>query len=410
MNPLREIIAIFTVRFDDRQLKKGEKSVKRVGASLKRLGSTLVGVFGARAIFRGLQNTANELDRLAKLARGLGLTAQELQQIEFTLDRLGGDPASIRNLFVSLNKALGEAETGSKEYVDSFLQIGVNFRDLGKLKPVEQFLLIRDAMEAAGGSAQSVAGASIVLGRGFKSNLPVFKATAAEVRALIAEQQQLGGFTDAQADLGEKVADTQRNLEQVKKTLQGKLFEVLGPGIIEATEGLTRLISNLREADQLGAVLAVGGFGVMIAAIAVLVGAIGGIATAIAVAFLATAAGVATMIAHWAEFKQAIDVILSPLGQVGQILAEIAKFALNPLGRIFDLVKSVGGSVSESVANANARSAAPSLPASGFSKNVSNNTSNNVVNIDAAGLSVPQIQSLIRDENQKTNRTAQSRG
>ncbi len=255
MNPLREIFALFTVKFDDKDLKKGQKRVEAFRKRLVQFGGALAGVFGARALARGFVQTGENLDRIAKLARGVGTTVERLQDMEFALDRLGGDPGSVRNMVVALNKALGDAQTGSKEYVDSFKDIGVNFQELAGLDPVDQFQRIRDAMMEAEGSARSIAGASIVLGRGFKGNLPVFKATSEEWQDLIRQRRELGGFTQDQANLGEKLQDVRRDFKQVNDALKGQAFAAVAPDVIQFIKWLTETIKLERELGTLNASL-----------------------------------------------------------------------------------------------------------------------------------------------------------
>lgn len=426
--PLREIFAILKVKWDNSDLKKGMKDLSGATKRIRQFGASLAGVFGARKLVRVLNDTGDELDRLAKLGRGLDIPVEGLQNLEFALERLGGDPGSVRNMFVSLAKALGEAETGSKEYVDSFKQIGLNFRDLQGLAPVDQFLKIQGAMKAAEGSAQSMAGASIILGRGFKSNLPVFKATNSEVAALFAEREAIGGYTQAQADLGEEVADTRANFDQAAKALKGIAFEAVAPKLIETIKLFQELAKWTEKSDQ--GMVALGG--------ALLV--VGGLITAslgpIPFIVFGIAAGITTLITLWDDLKWAIEAFLEPLGIFGKVLAEIVKFGINPLGRIIDGIQTALGFFGGGDTTGDARTGGTSRAASGaaglrFSPRsalaapppqaappltgqgplVPGPTNvYSTVNIDATGMTEQQVKRIVRDERERGNRAARSRG
>lgn len=308
-----------TQRFNN-SLKKADARVKKTTTGLKVMAAALAAslAVGLRKAAREFEEFAAKGDSIAKLARGLRISVGELQELQFVLKRTGGDAGSVRNMMVSLEKAMGEAASGSKEYVDSFAAMNVNHKELEKLNPAERFWAIRRAMQAAKGDVEAIAGATIVLGRGFKGNLATLAETEENVLAVREEYKKLGGVSEEAAALSETVEDLNTNWALLKDTIASTAFEIVAPGVIKSKEAFQEWIVELKDSGKLVAIVKaalVGLSAVFIALAAAIVGIgvvlapVGLGFAAIIVAVGALSAAVISLALHWTEFWQALKLV-----------------------------------------------------------------------------------------------------
>lgn len=312
-----------TSRFNN-SLKKADAQVKKSTMGLKVMAAALTGavVLGLRKASREFDQFAERGDNIAKLSRGLRMTLAELTELQFVLERLGGDETSARNMMVSLDKALGEASAGSKEYVDSFADMNLNWAELVKMRPAERFYEIRRALQASEGDVRAMAGATIVLGRGLKANLPVMQATQQEIDDIREHFSKLGGISPEAARLAETIKDLDANWALLKDTIASVAFEVIAPGVIKTREEFEKWVISLKESGALvtGVKVAIIGLvSVFVALSAAIVGigialapvglAFGAIITAVA----GVSAAVVSLTLHWSEFWQALKLVWNDL-------------------------------------------------------------------------------------------------
>jgi hypothetical protein len=129
---------------DTRGLNKGMKeSKKKVGAltsQFKKLGGVLAATFGARAVFRGFQQTLRLSDQLIKTAKGVGFTVNEYQRLIFALDQVGVSAGSAKIALGDFQKRLSKAVAGtSPQFKKAFTDAGLDVDALSKMAPAAAF-------------------------------------------------------------------------------------------------------------------------------------------------------------------------------------------------------------------------------------------------------------------------------
>jgi hypothetical protein len=373
----------------DGALAKVKKSVALVSAAILAIGAIAI-----RGLIRELGNLSVELDNLAKTAKGLGVSFNFLEDMQFVFKRLGGKGGTepMKKMFKTLNKATSEAASGSKEYVDVFKDLGVNQNEFIKLKPEAQILALHKAFQNSAKGTKEMAAMGDLLGRGFTANMPVFAATTDEFIELIELRRELGGFTEESGKLGEAYEDVKANIGQVKRALKDEVFKTFAPIMIKMgkatqeffqwldktgltvpilTTGLTVLVSLMGLAAAAGIALAVAFI------------PISAVAVAITAAITGMTLAIGTVIYYW-------DDLLISIRDFGDVA-----------GPILDKITSFGGEVlavlgfgDDELRARNA--AAPTTPGLIGSRGSTTNSSS-VVNIDASGMTPEQVNRLIKE-------------
>lgn len=325
------------------QTKKFNAGMQQANKGLGKLRATVGAASGAilalgavalRSISNEISEMSKELDTLAKTAKALDVSFAFLEDMQFVFKRLGGDggPATLSKMFKSLEKAAGEAASGSKEYVDTFATLGLDAQAFADLKPEEQVLAVHRAWQSSNKTTEQAAAMGDLLGRGWINNRAVFAASSAEFEELIAKRRELGGFTAEAGALAEQFEDVKTNTEQSIRALKNDIFLALAPTFKESAEQLSKFVSwlvktghagTVVQAVVLGITVAMGAAAMALVALLVPLAVAAAPFLAIGAAVTAAIAGIGTLIYYWDDLKRSIR----DFGDVaGPILDKVTNF------------------------------------------------------------------------------------
>jgi len=232
---------------DTRGLNKGLKqSKKQVGgltSMFKKLGIAMVGVFGARAMFRGFKRTLDAADQLIKTAKGVGFTVNEYQRLTFALDQVGVSAGSAKIAIGDFQKRLSKAVAGtSPQFQKAFEQAGLDTASLSKMSPAAAFsaamthlATLRDDPRIAGLTG------NVFEEQSGKDVLQVLRQWEKFLGAREKFASRVGSLNEKQVD------DLQKMREETK--LYGQQWEMLKMQIVaDAAPSLLTAFKSLEEA------------------------------------------------------------------------------------------------------------------------------------------------------------------
>jgi hypothetical protein len=352
----------------DRQVKKSTLKMKVMAAAI---GTSLV--LAVRKAARAFDQFAGQADDLAKLARGLRLNINELQELQFVLDRTGGSAASVRNMIQAMDKALGDASNGLETMVRSWEDLGLNFREIEKLPVAERFWAIRRAVKASSGDVKASAAAQLILARGMKANISTMQETEESILAVRKEFEKFGGITKKAATLSEVIKDLDTNSKALGDNIKSLAFEKIAPGIIEARKAFEDYVVELKESGMLD----------------------GTVATALAAVTAGFAAmGIAVIGFTIAAFP-VIGTVLAIGAAVAALAAAFAWFsgdAFKALDKLFGF----GGTGATGFVGSSVPSFDPYAPGQAARAAGGVTTNTTVNHITAPGVSIEEVQSYMR--------------
>jgi len=114
--------------------KRVDKKTSAMTRSFKRMGAALIGVFGARALFRGFNQTLKSTEALIKTAKGVGFATNEYRRLTFTLSQVGVEASAARIALGDFQKRLAKPQ-----FHKFFRQAGLDPKELQKLSPAAAF-------------------------------------------------------------------------------------------------------------------------------------------------------------------------------------------------------------------------------------------------------------------------------
>ena len=121
-------------------------SVERFDSALTQAKSGLIKVVVAAAaaasgIFYFTQKISDANDETGKLAQSLGISAAELQSLQYAADMNGGSIGSMNSLIESLTANLGDMANGLGGNIEGFARLGISVTDSqGKLKSTQHII------------------------------------------------------------------------------------------------------------------------------------------------------------------------------------------------------------------------------------------------------------------------------
>ncbi len=140
--PAKQVIIEFVAKTNKllAGMKKVDRKVTKTSSLFKKLGVTIAGALGARAVFQGFKQTLRAADTLIKTSRGVGFAVDEYRQLIFALDQVGVSAGSAKIALGDFQKRLAKAAAGtSPQFAKAFQQAGLDPIALSKLSPAEAF-------------------------------------------------------------------------------------------------------------------------------------------------------------------------------------------------------------------------------------------------------------------------------
>lgn len=179
-------------------------------------GAGLAIAAGVGAGFAKMAKDAiDSADEIGKLSRELGVSTENLSEMQGVLQLVGGDFNQYTNSIRRMQRSVVDFRDGSASMVEAFDAIGISVRQLEGLRPEQQFDLIVRGLAGVADETERSARAQEIFGRGSRTVLRLVTTGADEVARLRAEQEALGNtlsqdstqaaerFNDAIARMGQ---------------------------------------------------------------------------------------------------------------------------------------------------------------------------------------------------------------
>jgi hypothetical protein len=147
--------AKYTIRATDRT----GGAMRSVQRNLKGVAVAMVATFGARAVVGLINNTAKDMDELAKSSRRLGMSAKDMDAWGFVAELNGASAETMTKSIKKLSTGMYDAGLGLKTYTDIFEDLGVEYKNQdGTLRGVNDVLFdTADALNGMQNQAQKTA-------------------------------------------------------------------------------------------------------------------------------------------------------------------------------------------------------------------------------------------------------------
>lgn len=227
------------------QLNRISKSAASATSALRGLVALEVGKIVAsgfaaatNAISSYVSNIRASVDETAKLARQTGIAVEQLQVFQLAAEMSGVDNLvePIRKLGIAIGQA---AETGN---IEKFERLGLNFDELSRMAPEDQFKAIAASIAALPTPAERAAAAVAIFGEQGVKMLPLFESNLAAVE----ERMKRLGIVLSEDQTG-AIEEMNDALTMIQATFEGIIGQVtanLAPVITAMAEDFLSFVEG----------------------------------------------------------------------------------------------------------------------------------------------------------------------
>lgn len=238
----------------ERQLKKVNKATKFVSSGIMKLGKATALAGAAGAVGFGLYvNSANAaVAQTDALAKSVLVSTETIEAYAAGVKSAGFQTDNIVDLIEEMNNKLGEsAGIETITPVNEALSIlGLNFENIRKLKPEQQFKQITDAALKMGDAQQAAAALDILMGGEANKIIGVLRNKVSSVDELTENYDKLNFMTDEARKGALKYAHTMDQLGTVVSTLGTLVSGLVGESLTPMLKDLIKWTAANKELIQ----------------------------------------------------------------------------------------------------------------------------------------------------------------
>lgn len=121
------------------------------GFAMGPIGMLTAAISAAVAALGGVIKMGLDLDKIGKSAKGVGLTAQEMQALEYASKKAGIEISETMTLLTKIDDATKQAENGVSRYIKALHAVGLSYTDLKDKSPIDQFKEVAKAVQNMNG-------------------------------------------------------------------------------------------------------------------------------------------------------------------------------------------------------------------------------------------------------------------
>jgi len=228
-----ELLVGLGFEYDPKEMKQFKEDVSKTTGVIKSL--TRVAVAGAAAITGLTIASTRASDEQGKLADEIGDTVENIDALQFALERSGGSADGMTNSLRSLAIRAAEAARGVGSGVEAFGLLGISATDSnGDLKKSSDLMLEVSQRFKGLSKSQQIELADKL---GIRDSIRLLQQGPAAIRELTDEAMLLGVTTQEDAEAAAEFQDSLTNLWRIIKQVSRTLTRQFAPILKEITDG-----------------------------------------------------------------------------------------------------------------------------------------------------------------------------
>lgn len=193
---------------------------------------------------------SSAIDQSNKLSRALGISFEELQQLQLAADLAGANSEQLANAFTRAQVTITKASRGGVEATRALRSLGLSVNELAGLSASQQFERIATAIAGIQNPAQRAAAAVGIFGRSGAQLLPVFQELSSNLQRA---EGFFGGFqrrlSANDASQIEAVNDAFTEVSRAVQEVTGLVIAKLSPALLRGSESLRTFIQSVNVDD-----------------------------------------------------------------------------------------------------------------------------------------------------------------
>lgn len=228
-----------------KDLKSAVKEVEAGVGTIKSAFAVLGGVFASVGIADLATKTIDFGNELQKAAVKAGTGGQAISELAFAARGAGIDLGELSNSLSRMQKAISDASSGTAKAKEVFAALGINFADLKKQAPDQQFETIAQQISLLKDPADKARAAIALFGRAGAELLPLFEQGAAGIEEARQKAQAFGqSFGDQQL---KSMHDAKTAIDELKESTTAFVTAIVAhdaPALTEFFSSITDFVTG----------------------------------------------------------------------------------------------------------------------------------------------------------------------
>lgn len=174
-------------------IKAAQNEATDFGKLAGKIGGQLAGLFAVGSVVRFIGAQAEAAEATLATSHALGLTAETFQALTKAADMNASSEEAMSRGLAHLQKALGEAKSGSESALAAFSALGVSGQQIASMDLAGAVQAVATAWSAGAGDASTYANVQELLGRGAIDLNATFELIAKKTLPGMAEEMKAAG-------------------------------------------------------------------------------------------------------------------------------------------------------------------------------------------------------------------------
>ena len=234
-------------------LKSAKGSLAGFGRDIKSFATSATGIFTGLAAAAGvglsmhagisaIKSTMEEVDKLNKQARAIGVTTDALSRLQYAAQFAGMEAGDVAPMLAKMSRSLyglGDAGTAGKAIQIAIQSLGLSMKDLGAMSPDKQFETLAEAIRKVANPTERMGVAMAIFGKNAAAAMPLLMEGKEGLAAWFAESDKYGNTVSPIN--AQMIENAQDNVERLGRALHGVALIVtaeLAPFIEAATKSI----------------------------------------------------------------------------------------------------------------------------------------------------------------------------
>jgi hypothetical protein len=428
---IEELVGIVGLDVDEASFKRGAKALDNVKKQYERVASAATKLGVAAAAVAGFTVVTNKMTAEQKrMADAVGISTEALNAYGMIAKEAGLNTDNVVDLVEELNNKLGESK-GLEEITavkEATAILGLEFEQLRKLKPEQQFFEILNAAKQLEDQQKAVSAADILMGGEANKFIGLLRSQDQELQDLIDSYTKLNFLTAENEEAAVAFDRSFAKLTTVFGTASKQLGALLGKAIKPIIDAFVDWTTENKELAQtiisvfsvvLPSALAIAG--VAITAITIKLTAMGLAVLGVTWPILGIIAAIGLLATAWTLIindiytfakhgDKANTVLGAMVGKVKSLAQWLGNLPTRALDWITEKLASIGSLISGlSIGGFNLGGFGFGSPETSMAGGTTNNTTNNStanIQIDATGMDASQLNEAIDKRMNESNAAA----
>lgn len=228
-------------------LRRVKTAVTGLTKTIFSLKTAVIGLIGA-SVIAGFKSLSDSIDRVAKQAKAIGESPENLSVLEAAFEQAGGSADQLRSILSNLTKASQSAQDEGSAAAEAFKKLSISATDLRDSSPAALIEKMAAGLENFNDAGQRAQVLSQILPEGFVQIGPLISQGLDDFQKQIERVRKLGAeVTSEQARVAEAVSGA---FGEVRIALQGIGKQVLvafGPATVAALEATAEFLAENRD-------------------------------------------------------------------------------------------------------------------------------------------------------------------